>query len=83
MRTLFNMSREEGDIPMDHYPFGKRKYQIPASTNNKRPLDGEQMKSFASYACKRISGKGKRLLVSKLSLQWHQYARYCGNEVRL
>ncbi len=44
MRTLFNMSREDGDIPMEHYPFGKRKYQIPASTANKRPLDGEQMK---------------------------------------
>ena len=27
LRTLFNMAREEGDIPMDHYPFGKRKYQ--------------------------------------------------------
>ncbi len=44
MRTLFNMAREDGDIPMEHYPFGKRKYQIPASTNHKRPLDGDQMK---------------------------------------
>lgn len=44
LRTLFNMAREDGDIPMEHYPFGKRKYQIPASTNHKRPLDGEQMK---------------------------------------
>lgn len=44
LRTLFNMAREEGDIPADYYPFGKRKYQIPAAVNNKRPLDGQQMK---------------------------------------
>jgi len=44
LRTLFNNAKEDGDIPADHYPFGKRKYQIPAATNNKRPLSGEEMK---------------------------------------
>ncbi|MEZ5013668.1 MAG: site-specific integrase [Chitinophagales bacterium] len=44
LRTLFNMAREEGDIPADFYPFGKRKYQIPAAVNNKRPLEGHELK---------------------------------------
>ena len=59
MRTLFNMSREEGDIPMDHYPFGKRKYQIPASTNNKRPLDGEQMKILLNTPANEFQEKAR------------------------
>jgi len=44
LRTLFNIAREEGDIPPDHYPFGKRKYQIPAAVNNKRPLEPHELK---------------------------------------
>ena len=46
LRTLFNMAREEGDIPAEHYPFGKRKYQIPAAVNNKRPLEGHELKTL-------------------------------------
>lgn len=46
LRTLFNMAREEGDIPADHYPFGKRKYQIPAAVNNKRPLEGHELRKL-------------------------------------
>ena len=46
LRTLFNMARDEGDIPADHYPFGKRKYQIPAAVNNKRPLEGHELKKL-------------------------------------
>ena len=44
LRTLFNIAREDGDIPADHYPFGKRKYQIPAAVNNKRPLERHELK---------------------------------------
>lgn len=44
LRTLFNIAREEGDIPSDYYPFGKRKYQIPAAVNNKRPLEPHELK---------------------------------------
>lgn len=46
LRTLFNIAREDGDIPADHYPFGKRKYQIPAAVNNKRPLEEHELKQL-------------------------------------
>ena len=38
LRALFNEAIEEGVMKRDLYPFGKRKYQIPASRNIKKAL---------------------------------------------
>lgn len=49
LRTLFNIARDNGEIPFDMYPFGKRKYQIPASSNFKRALKPNEMKKLFQY----------------------------------
>ncbi|RAU84512.1 tyrosine-type recombinase/integrase [Pontibacter arcticus] len=43
LRAIFNNAIETGDIHKDTYPFGKRKYQIPAGKNIKKALSKEQL----------------------------------------
>lgn len=38
LRTLFNNLIAEGALAKDHYPFGKRKYEIPTGNNIKKAL---------------------------------------------
>lgn len=38
LRAIFNGAIESGEIPQELYPFGKRKYQIPAGRNVKKAL---------------------------------------------
>ncbi|MFT4155904.1 tyrosine-type recombinase/integrase [Parafilimonas sp.] len=38
LRALFNQAIENGQITKEFYPFGKRKYEIPASKNTKKSL---------------------------------------------
>lgn len=46
LRALFNLCRENGEISNETYPFGKKKYQIPASTNHKRALTNPELKKL-------------------------------------
>ena len=44
LRALFNTAIAENEINKDYYPFGKRKFQIPATRNKKKALSNEQLK---------------------------------------
>jgi integrase/recombinase XerD len=46
LRAVFNLAISEGDIDKVNYPFGKRKYQIPASKNIKKALSTDQLKKL-------------------------------------
>ena len=49
LRTLFNQALEEGIILKQDYPFGKRKYQIPAGRNIKKSLTLDDIQKIFSY----------------------------------
>jgi integrase/recombinase XerD len=52
LRTIFNEAIEDGLIKRDkHYPFGRRKYRIPASKNTKKALDLKELKKIYYYKC--------------------------------
>lgn len=44
LRAIFNRAIDEREIERDYYPFGKRKYQVPATKNVKKALSKEQLK---------------------------------------
>jgi site-specific recombinase XerD len=44
LRAIFNTAIENGIISQDLYPFGRRKYTIPAPTSTKKALTNEQLK---------------------------------------
>ncbi|MBC5774357.1 site-specific integrase [Pontibacter sp. KCTC 32443] len=47
LRALFNEAIASGDVSQEQYPFGKRKYQIPAGVNVKKALGlGDIQKIF-------------------------------------
>jgi site-specific recombinase XerD len=43
LRAIFNRAIEDNEIEKEYYPFGKRKYQIPATKNTKKALTQEQL----------------------------------------
>lgn len=43
LKTVFNKAIDERDIDKDLLPFGKRRYQIPSSTNVKKALSKDQL----------------------------------------
>lgn len=43
LRAVFNKARSEGEIDMELYPFGRRKYQIPNPRGVKKALKHEQL----------------------------------------
>jgi site-specific recombinase XerD len=49
LRTLFNIAIADGLITQDFYPFGKRKYQIPASKNTKKALSLADIAAIYNY----------------------------------
>ena len=49
LRTMFNEAIYEGLVSKDKYPFGRRKYIIPAGKNNKRALTIEHIKQIYYY----------------------------------
>ena len=52
LRSIFNEAIEEGIIKREkYYPFGRRKYCIPASKNTKKSLDLEDVKKIFYYKC--------------------------------
>jgi integrase/recombinase XerD len=46
LRAIFNQAIADGLITQEYYPFGKRKYQIPAGRNVKKALSKEDMKKL-------------------------------------
>lgn len=44
LKAVFNRAIDEKEIEKDYYPFGKRKYQVPNSSNVKKSLSKEQLK---------------------------------------
>lgn len=49
LRAIFNSAMETGDIHKDLYPFGKRKYQIPAGRNVKKAFDKSQLSTLFKF----------------------------------
>lgn len=52
LRAIFNEVIEDGIIKKEKcYPFGRRKYRIPASKNTKKALDLADVKKIYNYEC--------------------------------
>ena len=49
LRIILNLAIEEELLPKASYPFGKRKYQIPAGQNVKKALTLEDMQKIFDY----------------------------------
>ncbi len=49
LRTLFNNAIAEGELHKDYYPFGRRKYEIPSSENNKKALTLQDVHLIFNY----------------------------------
>ncbi len=49
LRTIMNIGIEEGIISREFYPFGKRKYQIPAGRNIKKALTLAEIHKIVKY----------------------------------
>ncbi len=52
LRTLFNYAIAQKEIDAELYPFGKGKYQIPASRNVKKTLSKDQLSKLFSIEAK-------------------------------
>lgn len=49
LRTLINNAIAEGSLSREHYPFGKRKYDIPAADNIKKALTLKDIAAIYYY----------------------------------
>ncbi len=49
LRIIYNIAIDEEIIERKFYPFGKRKFQVPAPKNTKKALSREQLKKLFSY----------------------------------
>ncbi len=64
LRTIFNRAIEDGLINISSYPFGKRKYQIPAGRNIKKALQLVNIGEIVKYQPKTENeGKARDLWV--------------------
>jgi integrase len=52
LRTIINVAIEDGAMKQENYPFGKRKYQIPANRNIKKALTLQDVKKIIDYTPK-------------------------------
>lgn len=59
LRALFNMAIQDGTIKFDAYPFGKRKYQIPAGRKVKKALSKDDLKTLFTYKLEKGSYQSK------------------------
>ncbi len=50
LRIIINLAIEDGMLAKELYPFGKRKYQIPAGRNVKKALTLQDMQKIFDYA---------------------------------
>lgn len=46
LRTIFNIAISEKEIDQEIYPFGKRKYQVPAVRNVKKSFSKDELKTL-------------------------------------
>ena len=46
LRAIFNKAIDEKELEKDYYPFGKRKYQVPATNNVKKALNKDGLKAL-------------------------------------
>lgn len=46
LKALYNKAIDEKEIDSGHYPFGKRKYQVPATRNIKKALSFNQLSAL-------------------------------------
>lgn len=53
LRAVFNEAVDEGFLPKDFYPFGKKKYQIPTGRNVKKALSLNDIAKFYNYRKKK------------------------------
>jgi integrase len=49
LRTILNNAISEGNLDRESYPFGKRKYQIPASSNKKKAFTLAEIRKIVEY----------------------------------
>jgi len=49
LRVIFNDAIEENIIPLESYPFGKRKYQIPTGENVKKAIPNSEIGKIYHY----------------------------------
>lgn len=62
LRNIINIEIDKGNFSKDDYPFGKRKYQIPASRNIKKALSIKEIEKLNRYEPVSIpEGKAKAL----------------------
>jgi integrase/recombinase XerD len=53
LRAVFNEAIDEGFVPKEFYPFGKKKYQIPTGKNVKKALSLTDIGKFYSFRKKK------------------------------
>ena len=56
---MFNEAIEDGIIRKEQYPFGRRKYVIPASRNVKKALTLSEIERIFNYTCQDGSAEQK------------------------
>ena len=66
LRAVCNVAIEEGALKRENYPFGKRRYTIPAGRNHKRALALSDVKKLFSYSPANDS-EGRALALWKFS----------------
>ena len=49
LRTIFNIAINDGIVARENYPFGKRRYQIPAGQSTKKALNKLELKLIFEY----------------------------------
>jgi integrase/recombinase XerD len=49
LRAIFNIALQEGNFTIETYPFGKRKYQIPAGRKVKKVLSKADLKTLYTF----------------------------------
>lgn len=49
LRAVFNTAISDKSIQEEHYPFGKRKYEIPSAQNTKKAISLEEVRSIFRY----------------------------------
>jgi len=59
LRALFNQAISEGEIEKEIYPFGKRKYQVPAGQRVKKALNKDDLRKFFYYPVEEGSSQQK------------------------
>ncbi len=59
LRTIVNIAINDGIITKEHYPFGRNKYEIPATNNIKKALTIEEIAKVFHYTTEPFSSKDK------------------------